>query len=55
MRPALQNRRAKRLVAMVTIAAIVGTLWGCGRYGSPKRPAAPAAQTLAPLEATNPN
>jgi|GEM_PF-5121260 len=32
-------RRKYRVVACLTILAIVGTLSACGRYGRPKRPA----------------
>ena len=31
--------RNRRVVASLTIAAILGTLAGCGVYGRPKRPA----------------
>ena len=30
----------KRVLALLTISAIAGTLWGCGRYGRPVRPKA---------------
>ena len=43
------------VVAMVTIAAIVGTLCGCGRYGPPKRPTAMETFTLVPSAPANPN
>jgi hypothetical protein len=38
--------RVRRALAALTIFTIVGTLSACGRYGSPKRPTAPAALTL---------
>lgn len=36
-------------IALLTIFAIVGTLCGCGRYGKPVRPTAPAT-AVGPME-----
>lgn len=30
--------RTRRIVALITMLAIAGTLAGCGRYGKPVRP-----------------
>ncbi len=43
-------RRRHRLVAMLTILAIVGTLSACGRYGRPVRPTQVEA-VASPVEA----
>ena len=35
----------RRIVACLTILAIAGTISACGRYGRPKRPTAPPAES----------